>query len=463
MTHKYFGTDGIRGPANQGHLSPISVVSIAQAYAVFLLSQYTNIQETSTATPRVRVIIGKDTRRSCYTIENLITGALTSMGIDVFLLGPIPTPGVSYLVAGLRAQGGIMISASHNLFADNGLKFFAASGFKITAQDEMEIEHLIPQDKTPFLACAGSIGKATRLDDALAQYAVFLKEKFPKKYNLSGMKIVVDCANGAAYKVAPKVFIELGAEVIAINNAPNGVNINQECGATSPQSLQSAVILSKAHIGIALDGDADRLIVVDEKGQIVDGDKILAICAKYAAEQNGLNRICVTHMSNRGLDMCLAPYGVSVERVDIGDRNVVKAMVENTVNLGGESSGHLIFLDSVSTGDGILAALKLLEIMIFSKQPISQMGNFFIKVPQIQLQYKVANKPPLATLPTLQNKIQNIQNTLAETGMVLVRYSGTEPLVRITVEGPNYQTIETWAHEILDILKSEPLLQSSNH
>ncbi|APJ04397.1 phosphoglucosamine mutase [Silvanigrella aquatica] len=445
---KYFGTDGIRGEANKGLMSPNMLLKIAQSFGIILKKR----------SERPKVLIGKDTRVSGYMIEGVIASGLCSVGVDVLFVGPLPTPGIAYLTRGMRANAGIMISASHNPFQDNGIKLFDHNGFKLPDHDESQIEQLIDSpDLDKYLVNSEQLGRAKRIDDAIGQYAVFLKERFPKNLKLDGKKIVLDCAHGAGYKVTPKVFEELGAKVISIHDDPNGFNINYECGALHPQNLAEKVVEYKADIGFALDGDADRLIVVDEKGNILDGDHIIAMCALEMKSQNQLknNGVCVTIMSNKGFDVAMENAGIHVIRTSVGDRNVMESMLTNDFILGGEQSGHLIFLDSSTTGDATIACLKVLEMMCHTNKKISELTSIMKKFPQITKNVKVKSKPPLANLHKTNTLIKRFEEELGSTGRVLLRYSGTESLARITLEGPEYKRIEEMAKQIENELLQE--------
>ena len=445
---KYFGTDGIRGEANVGVMSPSTVLRIGQAFGLALREKV----------ERPRVIIGKDTRVSGYLLEGILSAGLCSVGADVLFVGPLPTPGIAYLTRGMRATAGIMISASHNPFQDNGIKFFDKDGFKLPDQDEAYIERLIDDPNLESRQVnSARVGRAKRVDDAIGQYAVFLKERFPKSLKLDGMRIVVDCANGAGYRVAPKVFAELGAEVFCINNDPNGFNINLEAGALHPERLKEEVLKYRADIGIALDGDADRLVVVDEKGNILDGDHIICMCAleMQANKQLPSNSVVVTVMSNKGLDVAMDAAGVNVIRTPVGDRHVVEEMRKRGIVLGGEQSGHLLFLDSSTTGDAIIAALKVLEMMCRRNKPVSVLAQAMHKLPQVTRNVKVLSKPPIENLPNVQGRLQALEAELANTGRILFRYSGTESLARITIEGPELVQIRNMAQELESILLAD--------
>ena len=443
MSKKIFGTDGIRGRANHYPITPDMVLKLGQAIGLTLKQKYN----------KPRILIGKDTRRSGYLLEQALSAGICSVGVDTALLGPLPTPGIAYLTRGMRANAGIVLSASHNPYYDNGIKIFSADGYKLpVADEEILTQKIFSDDLTHNLPTGNAVGTSRRIDDAMGQYAVFLKEQFPKHLTLEGFRIILDCANGAAYKVAPKVFEELGAEVFLLGNQPNGTNINDQCGALHPQDLVEKVALYKADIGIALDGDADRLIVVDNKAQIVDGDQILAICAQHYLEQNRLNQktLVATIMSNMGLDIALKKLGGQVIRTSVGDRNVVSEMRKGSYNLGGEQSGHLIFHDCSTTGDGLLAALSLLEIVIEKGKSVHELKQCMELMPQVLKNFDVSEKIPVENMPTLDKCIQQCKKELGNQGRVLFRYSGTERKARVMVEGDNYDLIEDIANRISD-------------
>lgn len=408
-----------------------------------------------------KILIGKDTRNSCYMLEHALSSGLFSSGVNAYFVGPLPTPGIAYLTKGIRANAGIVISASHNPFFDNGIKIFSSDGFKIPDSVELTIESLI---NTPTiekdLSQNHDIGRAYRIDDAIGQYSVFLKEQFPKHINLGGLRVVIDCANGAGYKVAPKVFEDLGAEITLLGDKPNGFNINQGCGALHTDSLKQTVLEKSADIGIALDGDADRLIVIDEKGETVDGDALLTIFAQNLISNNELNKKTVvgTHMSNLGLDKSLNSLGIKLLRTNIGDRHVVDEMRKKNISLGGEQSGHLVFGNVSTTGDGILAALKLITIMLESQKSISILKNVFKGFPQVLKSINVPFKPPLENMPTLLKEIDLVEKKLKRNGAngrVLFRYSGTESKARIMVEGEDLEEVKRYTEELSDLaLKS---------
>lgn len=449
---RLFGTDGIRGMANHYPMSPALVLRVGQVLGEYFRRNFKN----------PRILIGKDTRRSGYMLEQALSSGICSAGVDVGFLGPLPTPGIAYLTRGMRACAGIVISASHNQFHDNGIKIFSANGNKLPDEVEDQLEEMLKADNILNDPPTGvEIGKAKRIDDAIGQYAVFLKEQLPKHLTLEGLRLVVDCANGASYRVAPKVFEELGAELILRGVEPNGCNINDNCGALFPNHLADDVQLYKADIGLAFDGDADRLIVVDEKAEQVDGDQILAICARYLKQQGKLNKntLVATVMSNGGLDLAMQKDGIKVVRTKVGDRYVVEEMRAHGYNLGGEQSGHLVFSDYQTTGDGILAALQLLRIMRETGKTVSELKSCMVHLPQVLKNVRVPHKVPVAELPRLQAHLKDCQDTLGKRGRVLFRYSGTENLARIMVEGENSQQIELMAKDLVNT--TEEVLRES--
>ncbi|MBC7532161.1 MAG: phosphoglucosamine mutase [Oligoflexus sp.] len=443
---KYFGTDGIRGKANVAPMSPDFVLRLGQAIGLHFRNAY----------PHPKILIGKDTRRSGYMLEQALSAGICSVGVNVQFLGPLPTPGIAYLTRGMRACAGIVISASHNPFDDNGIKIFSDNGFKLPDEIETKLENMVDDnDLQNDLPVGMDIGSAKRIDDAVGQYAVFLKEQFPKYLTLDGLRIVVDCANGAAYKVAPKVFEELGAELFVLGNQPDGKNINYRCGALHPQNLIEKVRLYKADIGIGLDGDADRLIVVDNQGEIVDGDQILAICAQHMHSEGKLRKATVvsTVMSNMGLEIALQNMGVKLQRTKVGDRYVVDEMRKGGYNLGGEQSGHLVFADCSTTGDGILAALHLLEVMLLKQKTLAELKSCMELLPQVLKNIHVLHKKPFENLPEVHKLITAAEAKLGSRGRVLVRYSGTENLARVMLEGEDHTQIESMAGEIINALE----------
>lgn len=443
---RLFGTDGIRGLANVYPMSPDMVLRLGQAIGIYF----------SRKQAHPKILIGKDTRRSGYMLEQALCSGICSVGVDAFFLGPLPTPGIAYLTRGLRASAGIVISASHNPFYDNGIKIFSADGYKLPDEVEDELEALAQAhhsfaDSAPTGA---QIGTAKRIEDAIGQYAVFLKEQFPKHLTLEGLRIVIDCANGAGYRVAPKVFGELGAEIFVIGNEPNGTNINEHCGALYAQSLREKVLLYKADIGIALDGDADRIVMVDEKGELIDGDEILAACGINMLKKGKLrgNTIVSTVMSNMGLEVALEKHGGKLLRTKVGDRYVMDAMRQGDYTLGGEQSGHLIFRDSSTTGDGVLAGLKFLEIMIEEGRRASELRTTMERFPQLIRNVKVKEKIPVEKLPAFSAALAANEATIAGRGRIIFRYSGTESLARIMVEGSDRDEIEKMAIDLSQVL-----------
>ncbi|MDD2271835.1 MAG: phosphoglucosamine mutase [Desulfuromonadaceae bacterium] len=444
---KLFGTDGVRGVANVYPMTTEMAMQLGRAAAYIFKGG---------GKRRHRIVIGKDTRLSGYMLENALVAGICSMGVDVLQVGPLPTPGIANITSSMRADAGVVISASHNAFQDNGIKFFSADGFKLPDDLELKIETLIESKKIDALRpTATEVGKAYRIEDAAGRYIVFLKNTFPQEMDLSGMKIVLDCANGAAYKVAPAVFSELGAEVIPYGVSPNGTNINAGCGSTCPSVISEAVKLHRADIGIALDGDADRVIVCDEFGNEVDGDHIMAICATDMLKRKLLKKktLVATVMSNMGLDIALRKAGGKIVKTDVGDRYVVEAMRAGGYNLGGEQSGHMIFLDYSTTGDGILSALQLLAVMRREGKTISELAEIMIPLPQVLCNTRVREKVDIYSISEIAAKIKDVENKLGHDGRVLIRYSGTEPLLRVMIEGQDKYEITSWANEICDLVK----------
>jgi phosphoglucosamine mutase len=451
---RLFGTDGVRGVANVHPMTAEMALQLGRALAYLVRS----------GPHRHRIVIGKDTRLSGYLLEQAIASGICSMGVDVMLCGPLPTPGIAFITESMRADAGVVISASHNPYQDNGIKFFSRDGFKLPDEMELRIERLVlgqPGDDggtDAFHALrptANRIGKASRINDAGGRYVVFLKALFPREMTLDGLTIVVDCAHGAAYKVAPLVFEELGAKVITLNARPDGKNINDACGAVHPQAMARAVEKNGAQLGIALDGDADRVIVADEKGRVVDGDAIMAIVGRDLLRQRALAKktVVATVMSNIGLERSLREVGGRVVRTQVGDRYVVEEMRRSGYNFGGEQSGHLIFLDHVTTGDGVCAALNVLAVMLREGRPVSELARCFDPVPQVQLNLVVKEKRPLEGLPEVQKAIAAVERALGADGRVLVRYSGTENKARVLVEGPDAKAIAGHADDIAAALK----------
>ena len=425
MGHKYFGTDGVRGRANQHPMTGEMALKIGAA-AGHYFRRFSNRTH--------RVVIGKDTRRSGYMFENALTAGLTSTGMEVLLLGPVPTPAVGLLTPSMRADFGIMISASHNAYHDNGIKFFGPDGFKLSDDAEEEIERLI--DEGVGLNDAESIGRAQRIDDGMYRYVERAKSSFPTGMRLDGMKVVVDCANGAAYRAAPEVLWELGADVIPVGVSPNGRNINDNCGSTHPQTAAETVVAHGADLAICLDGDADRIILVDEKGQVADGDQLMGLMAADWAAEGRLagNALVATVMSNLGLERFLNGLGITLERTAVGDRYVVERMRQGGFNLGGEQSGHIVMTDYSTTGDGLMAGLQFLAEMVRSGKKASTLANTFTPVPQLlkNVRYQAGQTP--LEIPAVQASIANAEAQLDGKGRLLIRKSGTEPLIRVMAE-----------------------------
>ena len=448
--HALFGTDGIRGVANAHPMTPELALALGRAVA-FVAGRGRRHAP--------RVLIGKDTRLSGYMLETAIASGVCSMGGRVLLCGPIPTPAVAHLTGSMRTDAGIVISASHNPYADNGIKIFGADGFKLPDEAEQEIERLIREPERLGERRTGpAIGRAEKLEDARGRYVAFVKNTFPRDLTLDGVRVVVDAAHGAAYRVAPLVFSELGATVYAIGVRPNGTNINRDVGALHPEHAREDVVKRSANIGIALDGDADRVIVIDEKGEIVDGDAVMAMCATRMRRDGELRATTVvaTVMSNLGLERALAAQGISLLRTPVGDRHVVEAMRSGGYNLGGEQSGHLIFLDHSSTGDGLIAALQVLALMIRTGRPLSELAREAMeRVPQVVESATLPARRPLEEMAQLQGALARVRTELGQEGRVLVRWSGTEPKLRAMVEGPSEERIRQWAHELLEAARRD--------
>lgn len=445
---KIFGTDGVRGRANQPPMVVETALALGRAVGKIFRKD----------PGKKRVIIGKDTRLSCYMFENALISGLCSMGIDTLMLGPFPTPGVAFITRAYRADAGIVISASHNPFFDNGIKFFSSEGFKFPDEWERDIEKIVAANN--FQDCLPldfDIGKNSRIHDVDGRYVEFCKATFPRKMSLKNLKIVLDCANGASYKVAPLVFKELDAQVHLYGCMPNGLNINEDCGSLHPATVQKGVIDHRADVGIALDGDADRVILVDENAQIVDGDTILGICARDLQKQGILRNdtVVATVMSNFGFIKSMQESGIKVVQSQVGDRYVIQDMLEHEANLGGEQSGHLIFLDHNTTGDGIVSALQVLRIMIETDSKLSDLASTIKRFPLTLLNVKVRSKPPLESLPGIQKAIKQAEQQLGNSGNVLVRYSGTEAILRITVQGPKQKQANLIAQAIAKAAEEE--------
>jgi phosphoglucosamine mutase len=439
MARQYFGTDGIRGKANTAPMTAEIAMKVGMAAGVAF----------KRGNHRHRVVIGKDTRLSGYMIENALVAGFTAAGLDVFMLGPVPTPAVAMLTRSMRADIGVMISASHNPYQDNGIKLFGPDGYKLSDEIEQSIEDLIGGDLSQALAPAAKIGRATRVDGVRDRYVEYAKRTLPRDLSLEGMRVVVDCANGAAYKVAPEVLWELGADVIAIGNEPNGYNINQDCGSTDPEALKRKVHETRADIGIALDGDADRVIIVDEQARGIDGDQIMAVIAEFWKSMEKLSGggIVATVMSNLGLERYLGGIGLSLARTKVGDRYVVEHMRAHGYNVGGEQSGHVVLSDFSTTGDGLVAALQIFAVVRASGKPVSEVCRRFEPVPQILRNVRYSEGRPLDDAKVKQ-AIADATAMLGNSGRLVIRPSGTEPLIRIMAEGDDEPLIERIVSDI---------------
>jgi len=445
MSRRYFGTDGIRGLANRSPMTSEIALKVGMAAGkIFQTGNY-----------RHRVVIGKDTRLSGYMLEAALMSGFTAVGMDVFLLGPMPTPAVAMLTRSLRADLGVMISASHNPFADNGIKLFDAEGYKLTDDMERRIEELIDTDSAELLAPADAIGRATRVESAQERYIEFAKRTLPKDLRLDGLRIVIDCANGAGYKVAPEALWELGAEVIKIGVDPNGRNINEECGTTAPEVLAAKVRELRADIGIALDGDADRVIIINEKGQMVDGDQIMAVIAEAWHRSGRLTGggVVATVMSNLGLERYLKRIGLSLVRTPVGDRYVVDHMRKHGFNVGGEQSGHIVLSDYVTTGDGLVTALQILAVVVTTGKTVSEVTNRFEALPQVLQNVRYANGSPLEDSRVVE-AIDAGKAKLGKRGRLVIRPSGTEPVIRVMAEGDDERTVSTVVGEIVEAVRA---------
>ncbi len=443
---KLFGTDGVRGVANIYPMTSEIAMQIGRAIA-FIVKNRTRGHQ---------IVIGKDTRLSGYMIENALAAGICSMGVNVQLVGPLPTPGIAFITTSMRADAGVVISASHNPFQDNGIKIFSRDGFKLPDETEADIEDLIFSQKMAALRpVADEVGKASRIDDAKGRYIVFLKNTFPRKYTLDDFHIVLDCAHGATYKVAPHVFAELGAKVTTIGISPDGKNINHECGALHPEVMADKVRQLGADIGLALDGDGDRLIVCDEKGEIVDGDHIMAICASELIRRRKLRKktLVATVMSNMGLEKAMQAMGGKLVRTQVGDRYVVETMRSKGYNFGGEQSGHLIFLDHNTTGDGILAALQLLAIMIKKGKALSELAAIMSSYPQVLENVRMSSRIEPDQIPGFSKALEEAAQKLGDRGRILVRPSGTEPVIRVMAEGEDEKEISGIALDLCDIIR----------
>jgi phosphoglucosamine mutase len=443
MTRKYFGTDGVRGRANAGSMSADVVMKIGMAVGHIY----------GKGAHRHRVVIGKDTRLSGYMIEQALTAGLLASGMDVFLLGPVPTPAVAMLTRSMRADLGVMISASHNPFPDNGIKIFGPDGYKLSDDQELRIEDLIDNPGKVTLAGPSEIGRAKRIEDAGARYIEFAKRTYPGESNLSGMRIVIDTANGAAYKTAPTALWELGAEIIEIGNDPSGTNINEKCGSTHPDVMCEKVRELRADIGIALDGDADRVIIADEKGKVIDGDQIMALVATSWAQRGLLKGggLVATIMSNLGLERFLETQKLSLARTKVGDRYVVEHMRAHGFNVGGEQSGHIVLSDYATTGDGLLAALQVLAEVVRQGKPVSEVCNLFAPLPQILKNVKFKGGSPLDD-KQVKEAIRDAEARLGNQGRLVIRPSGTEPLIRVMAEGDDGKLVASVVDDLCGII-----------
>jgi phosphoglucosamine mutase len=444
--NKYFGTDGIRGRANSWPMTAETALKVGMAAGSLF----------SHGDQRQRVVIGKDTRLSGYMIEQALTAGFLSVGMDVFLFGPVPTPAVAMLTHSMRADLGVMISASHNPFADNGIKLFGPDGYKMSDQKEHEIERLVDGGDGLVLASSERLGRAQRVDDAQARYIEFAKRTFSKDLRLDGLRVVIDCANGAGYKVAPTALWELGAEVFSIGVEPNGFNINDKCGSTAPEKLAEKVRELRADIGIALDGDADRVVILDETGKLIDGDQLLALIATSWAKSGQLTGggIVATVMSNLGLERHLASHDLKLERTKVGDRYVVEHMRANGYNVGGEQSGHIVLADYGTTGDGLIAALQVLAMVRASGKTVSEVCSVFEPVPQVLRNVRCRARQPLE-LPPVRKAIDDAVARLGDTGRLVIRPSGTEPLIRVMAEGDDEKLVQSVVDGIVKTLERE--------
>jgi phosphoglucosamine mutase len=444
---RLFGTDGVRGTANVWPMTAEVALQLGQAVAHVFRGKRGKAH---------RILIGKDTRLSGYMFEDALAAGVCSMGVDVIQVGPMPTPAMAFLTADMRCDAGVMISASHNPYQDNGIKFFAHDGFKLPDDVEARIEELIFSGELEGLrADPEEIGRARRIEDATGRYVVFLKKTFPLELTLDGLRVVLDCANGAAYRVGPTVLSELGAEVFPIGIEPNGRNINRDCGSLHPERLAAKVLEHRADVGIAVDGDADRVVLVSERGEVVDGDATIALCARHLQER-GLLRgrgVVATVMSNLGLERALAEIGLELVRTQVGDRYVVEEMRRSGYNLGGEQSGHVIFLDHNTTGDGLLTALQVLAVLRRKERPLSELVGGIERFPQVLLNVAVAEQRPIEQLPELVHRIRQVEAELAGRGRVLIRYSGTERKARVMVEGEDEARVRAYADDLAATLR----------
>ena len=457
MSHhkKIFGTDGVRGTANVEPVTAETALKLGRAAA----HVFKNLERQSRGRGKHKIVIGKDTRLSGYMLENAISSGILSMGVDVLFIGPLPTPGVAYATRSLRADAGIVITASHNPYTDNGIKFFRADGYKLDDKIEGAIENLVFTGEIENVRpSAGEIGKAVRIDDALGRYIEYAKASFPRGLTLEGVKIVLDCGHGAAYKSSPCVLRELGADVVVFNNHPDGKNINENCGSMHPETMCQKVVECGAHIGIAHDGDADRVLLCDEHGNLIDGDDIMAIAALEMLAENTLakNTLVTTVMSNAGLEAAILRAGGKMLRTPVGDKHVIDEMLHAGFNFGGEQSGHLIFRDFASTGDGLIAALQVLRIMKAKDLPLSQLAKCWTRFPQLVTNLKVREKKPLEQLDGVNQLVAAAEKELAaQGGRLLLRYSGTEPKVRLLVEGRDADLLKSWSQKICGAIQQQ--------
>ncbi len=445
---KLFGTDGVRGTANIHPMTAEIALQIGRA-AAYICKEKEH---------RHKIVIGKDTRVSGYMLESALVSGICSMGVDALLIGPMPTPGIAFITRSMRADAGMVISASHNPFQDNGIKIFSRDGFKLPDRVEERLEELILSQAIDQLRpTADDIGKAFRIDDANGRYIVFLKDTFPAHLTLEGLKLVIDCGNGAAYKIAPMVFSELGAEVISLGIEPDGHNINAGCGSLHPEKLQQKVVAENADIGIAFDGDADRVIFVDHTGKVIDGDQIMAICALDLQRRDQLrkNTVVATVMSNIGLEKTLLKAGIRLVRTQVGDRYVVEEMRAAGYNFGGEQSGHLIFMDHNTTGDGILSALQLLAVVVSEGKSLAELAGVMEIFPQVLINVPVREKTPVSEIAALQRQAREVEKDIAGSGRLLIRYSGTENKLRIMLEGEHYERIKNHAEALAETVRRE--------
>jgi phosphoglucosamine mutase len=452
---RIFGTDGVRGTANIEPVTAETVLKLGRAAA----HVFKNLEAHARGRGRFKIVVGKDTRLSGYMLENALSAGILSMGVDVLFIGPLPTPGVAYVTRSLRADAGIVITASHNPYDDNGIKFFRPDGYKLDETIESRVEHLVFTGEIENIRpTAGAIGKAVRIDDALGRYIEFAKASFPKGQTLEGLRVVVDCAHGAAYKATPCVLHELGAEIFVFGNQPDGTNINRDCGSMHPDVMCQKVWEHRAHLGIAHDGDADRVLLCDETGTLIDGDDIMAIAALDMLRQGNLKAqtLVTTVMSNAGLDAAIHAAGGTVLRTGVGDKNVIDEMLRGGFNFGGEQSGHIIFRDHGTTGDGLVAALQILRIVRERNQPLSALVKCWTRFPQLVTNIRVREKRPFEELDGVMDLVRQAEaHVQAEGGRLLLRYSGTEPKARLLIEGRDRGALELWSRRIAEAIRTQ--------